>query len=210
MIRHRKSRGYKAAHFHENTTIEIIWTIIPLLILAGVAYPASRVVVYMKDTSAPDMTIKVTGHQWYWTYEYPDNGNFAFDALMVPEEELQPGQPRLLATDNHVVVPVDTNIRIQVTADDVLHSWAVPSLGVKRDAVPGRLNEIWIRVDEVGMYYGQCSELCGTNHGFMPIAVEAVSKEEFQAWVEQAQQEFARSDSEPVTVASKAPAAAAQ
>ena len=142
------------------------------------------------------MTIKTIGHQWYWSYEYPDNGKFDFDALMIPDEEIKPGQIRLLETDNSVVLPVDTTVRIIVTADDVLHSWAVPAFGIKIDAVPGRLNETWVRIDREGTYYGQCSELCGLDHGFMPIRVEAVSKAKFNTWVRRAQKKFAR-DGEP-------------
>ncbi len=140
------------------------------------------------------MTLKVVGHQWYWSYEYPDHGEFAFDSLMLQDDELQPGQPRLLAVDNEVVLPVDTNVRVLLTSADVIHSWAVPAFGVKTDTVPGRTNETWIRVTKEGTYYGQCSELCGVNHGFMPIAIRAVSKAEFDEWVENAKTEFARND----------------
>jgi cytochrome c oxidase subunit 2 len=146
----------------------------------------------MDRVQEPEMTIKAVGHQWYWSYEYPDDGEFTFDAYLVADEDLQEGQPRLLATDNAVVLPVETDIRVLITATDVLHSWAVPAFGVKTDAVPGRVNETWVRIDEPGMYYGQCSELCGDFHGFMPIMVRAVSKEEFEAWTQQAQEQFAR------------------
>ena len=151
------------------------------------------------------MTIKAVGHQWYWSYEYPDDGNFTFDAYMVADQDLQEGQPRLLTTDNAVVLPVQTDIQVLVTATDVLHSWAVPAFGVKMDGVPGRVNEAWVRIEEPGMYYGQCSELCGDFHGFMPIMVRAVSKEEFEAWTQQAQQEFARAGNVAVDVAQRAP-----
>ncbi len=167
-----------------NTTIEVLWTVVPVLILVGIAIPSFRLLYYQDRHPAPDMTLKVTGHQWYWSYEYPDHGNIAFDSLMIPEDQLKPGQPRLLEVDNRVVVPVDTNIRVLLTAADVLHAWAVPAFGIKTDTVPGRLNETWFRVERPGVYYGQCSELCGVNHGFMPIAVEAVSKAEFEKWVE--------------------------
>jgi cytochrome c oxidase subunit 2 len=130
-----------------------------------------------------DMTIKATGHQWYWSYEYPDNGKISFDSLVVPDNQLKKGQPRLLTVDNPVVVPVNTTVRVIATGADVIHSWAVPSFGVKQDAVPGRLNETWFRVLKEGTYYGQCSELCGVNHGFMPIEVHVVSKDKFNSWV---------------------------
>jgi cytochrome c oxidase subunit 2 len=142
------------------------------------------------------MTVKVTGSQWYWTYNYPDQGNFTFDSLMIPDSDLKPGQLRLLEVDNRVVVPVDTDIRVLLTANAVIHSWAVPALGIKTDAVPGRINETWMRITKPGVYYGQCSELCGINHGFMPIAVEAVSKEDFQKWAAAAKAKF-QADSAP-------------
>ncbi|OYZ90394.1 MAG: cytochrome c oxidase subunit II [Rhizobiales bacterium 17-65-6] len=137
-----------------------------------------------------DMTVKVTGHQWYWSYEYPDNGGFSFDSLMVADKDLKPGQPRLLAVDNEVVVPVNKTVRIQVTAGDVIHSFAVPSFGVKIDALPGRLNESWFKATKEGVYYGQCSELCGRDHAFMPIAVRVVSEAQFNQWLEQAKQRY--------------------
>ena len=140
------------------------------------------------------MTIKATGYQWYWGYEYPDHGDIVFDALMLEDDELQLGQPRLLTTDNAVVVPVDTTVRVLVTAADVIHNWAMPAFGVKMDAYPGRLNETWFRANKTGTYYGQCSELCGIRHSFMPIMVKVVEKEEFTAWVEQAKVEFASYD----------------
>jgi cytochrome c oxidase subunit 2 len=157
-----------------------------------IAIPSFKLLYYMDRTKDPELTIKAIGHQWYWSYEYPDDGDFTFDAYMVAEEDLEPGQPRLLTTDNAIVLPVQTDIQILVTATDVLHSWAVPAFGVKMDGVPGRINETWLRIEEPGMYYGQCSELCGDLHGFMPIMVHAVSKEEFDAWTRQAQEEFAR------------------
>jgi cytochrome c oxidase subunit 2 len=142
----------------------------------------------------PEMTLKAVGHQWYWSYEYPDNGDFTFDAYMIADEDLQEGQLRLFDVDNRVVLPVETDVRLLTTATDVLHSWAVPALGVKLDAVPGKINETWLRINRPGIYYGQCSELCGAYHGFMPVMIEAVSKEEFDAWVQQAKEEFARAD----------------
>jgi cytochrome c oxidase subunit 2 len=142
------------------------------------------------------MTIKAVGHQWYWSYEYPDHGRFSFDAQMVPDGEIKPGQLRLLETDNEVVLPVDTTIRVIVTAENVLHAWAVPAFGVKIDAVPGRLNETWVRIEREGTFYGQCSELCGVNHGFMPIKIKAVSKKQFARWVTSARKKFARQDTD--------------
>jgi cytochrome c oxidase subunit 2 len=140
------------------------------------------------------MTLKVVGHQWYWSYEYPDQGNFGFDANIVQDGDLQPGDLRLLTTDNAVVLPVETNVRVQLTAADVIHSWGVPSMGWTTDAVPGRLNERWLRIDKPGMYYGQCRELCGDLHAYMPITIKAVTKDEFAAWAEEAKQKFAQRD----------------
>ena len=158
-----------------------------------IAVPSFRLLFFQDSVPNPEMTLRVTGHQWFWTYEYPDQGSFTFDAVMLRDDELEDGQLRLLETDNHVVLPVDTNIRIEITADDVIHAWAIPAFGVKTDAVPGRNNATWTRIEREGIYYGQCMELCGINHGFMPIVVEAVSKERFEAWVVEAQAKFARS-----------------
>jgi cytochrome c oxidase subunit 2 len=175
-----------------NTLIEVLWTVVPVIILIFVAVPSFRLL-YLEDViPEADMTIKATGQQWYWSYEYPDHGKFGFDANMIPDGEIKPGQVRLLETDNPVVVPVNTTVRVIVTADTVLHAWSVPAFGVKIDAVPGRLNEIWFRADRAGTYYGQCSELCGVNHGFMPIQVVVVSKPAFDAWVGKAKKKFAR------------------
>ena len=189
-----------------NTMIELIWTVAPIVILVVIAVPSFKLLYYMDKPVDAEMTIKAIGQQFSWSYEYPDHGGFTFDAYMVPEEELKPGQPRLLETDTRVVLPVETTIRILVASNDVIHSWAVPAFGVKLDAVPGRLNETWVRIDREGTYYGQCSELCGSLHGFMPITVEAVSKEAFAVWVEKAKVEFARDDAPAaLTVARAAP-----
>lgn len=169
-----------------NTVLEVVWTVVPVIILVIVAIPSMRLLYFLDVTPEAEMTLKATGRQWYWDYEYPDHGGFGFSAYMIPEEELKPGQKRLLETDNRVVLPIDTNIRILLTAGDVIHSWAMPSFGIKKDAVPGRTNETWVRIEKEGVYYGQCSEICGVNHGFMPITVEAMSKEKFAAWVEKA------------------------
>lgn len=170
-----------------NTLIEVIWTAVPVIILVLIAIPSLKQLYYLDKVETPDMTLKAVGHQWYWTHVYPDYGDYEFDSIMVEDEDLQPGQPRLLTTDAAVVLPVETNIRLLVTAGDVIHSWAIPSFGVKKDAVPGRVNETWFRINEPGMYYGQCSELCGVRHGFMPIMIQAVSKEEFDAWIKEKQ-----------------------
>ncbi|MFT5540200.1 MAG: cytochrome c oxidase subunit 2 [Alphaproteobacteria bacterium] len=166
-----------------NTLVEVAWTVVPIMILVGIAIPSFKLLYFQDRTAKPEMTLKVTGHQWYWSYEYPDHGKIAFDSLMVPDDQLKPGQYRLLEVDNRVVVPVNTNVRVLVTASDVLHAWAVPAFGVKMDTVPGRLNETWFRVTRTGTFYGQCSELCGVNHGFMPIAIDVVSKADFAKWV---------------------------
>lgn len=176
----------KTAH---NTKLEIIWTVIPVVILVAIAIPSLRTHYFMENHAESDMTIKVTGYQWYWHYDYPDHGNFGFDSYMKKDNELAAGEPRLLAVDNRVVVPVDTKIRVQLTGADVIHSWAMPAFGVKRDAMPGRLNETWFEAKKIGTFYGQCSELCGVGHGFMPIVVDVVSKEDFAKWVAARQKE---------------------
>lgn len=186
-----------------NTTIEVLWTVIPIIILVVIAVPSFKLMYYADRAVDADMTLKVAGNQFFWTYEYPDHDELTFDAIMVDDADLKDGDLRLLTTDNAVVLPVDTTIRLLLTANDVIHAWAVPAFGVKMDAVPGRLNETWFRIDKEGTYYGQCSELCGSNHGFMPIMVKAVSKDEFAAWVEKAKEEFAgNTDPDPTRVAS--------
>lgn len=173
-----------------HTVLEVMWTVVPIMILVVIAIPSFRLLYYMDKTTTPGMTLKVVGSQWYWSYVYPDHGRIAFDSLIIPDDQLKPGQLRLLEVDNRVVVPVDTDIRVLLTSNSVLHSWAVPAFGVKIDTVPGRMSETWMRVTKPGVYYGQCSELCGINHGFMPIAVEAVSKAEFAKWVARAKVKF--------------------
>ena len=174
-----------------NTALEVVWTAIPILILVVIAVPSFRLLYFMDRTDKPEMTLKAISHQWYWSYQYPDHGNIKFDSNMIPAEDLKPGQPRLLAVDNEVVLPVDTNVRLLVTSEDVIHNWAVPAFGIKIDTVPGRTNETWVRITQEGTYYGQCSELCGINHGFMPIQVRAVSKQAFAQWTEEAKKKFA-------------------
>ncbi|MBT5456280.1 MAG: cytochrome c oxidase subunit II [Rhodospirillaceae bacterium] len=180
-----------------NAMLEMLWTVVPVIILVVIAVPSFKLL-YLSDVTPAkvDMTIKATGNQWYWTYEYPDHGKFSFDSNMIPDNELKPGQKRLLETDTVVVVPVNQTVRVQVTASDVLHAWAIPAFGVKIDGVPGRLNEIWFKATKEGTYYGQCSELCGVNHGFMPIRVDVVSKQKFDAWAA-AQRKAAGIDSAP-------------
>lgn len=191
-IRYRASRHPLPSRRTHNTVLEIAWTAIPVLILVVIAIPSFKLLYFMDRAVNPEMTLKAVGHQWYWSYEYPDNGDFTFDAYMIADEDLQEGQLRLFDVDNRVVLPVETDVRLLTTATDVLHAWAVPALGVKLDAVPGKMNETWLRINRPGIYYGQCSELCGAYHGFMPVMIEAVSKEEFDAWVQKAQEEFAR------------------
>lgn len=172
-----------------NTVIEVLWTVIPVIILVVIAVPSFRLLYHAVVVPEADMTVKAIGQSWQWEYEYPDEG-FEFVAYMLQEDELEEGQPRLLATDNAMVVPVGKVVRVLVTSDDVIHAWAVPSFGVKVDAVPGRTNETWFRADEPGVYYGQCSELCGANHSFMPIEVRVVSEAEYQAWLVTAREEY--------------------
>ena len=169
-----------------NTLIEVAWTLIPVLILVAIAVPSFRLLFQQLDIPKADLTVKVTGKQWYWSYAYPDNGKFEFDSLMVADK-----QPRLLGVDNEMVVPVNKVVRVQTTGADVIHAFAVPSFGIKIDSIPGRLNETWFKATKVGMYYGQCSELCGKDHAFMPIAVRVVTDQEFASWVEAAKKKFA-------------------
>ncbi|MEZ5841989.1 MAG: cytochrome c oxidase subunit II [Hyphomicrobiales bacterium] len=169
-----------------HTLIEVAWTVVPIIILLFMALPSFRLLYEQLEIPEADLTIKATGYQWYWGYEYPDNGGISFDAVMLGDDERTPDQPRLLAVDNEVVVPLGKVVRVQVTAADVLHSFALPSFGVKIDAVPGRLNETWFKAEREGLFYGQCSELCGINHAFMPIAIRVVSEEAFGKWAEMA------------------------
>jgi cytochrome c oxidase subunit 2 len=178
-----------------NTFVEVAWTLIPILILLVIAVPSFRLLYFDRTIPEADLTIKAIGNQWYWSYEYPDADGMTFDSLMVEEAELKEGQPRLLAVDNDVVVPVGKNVRVIVTATDVIHNWAIPAFGMKMDAIPGRLNEAWFRADKTGIFYGQCSELCGQRHAFMPIAVRVVSEAEYAEWLEKAKQEFASAPS---------------
>src|SRR6202451_1751747 len=166
-----------------NTPLEVMWTIVPVVILVLIAIPSFRLLFTELDVPTPDLTVKATGKQWYWSYAYPDNGNFEFDSLLVAEKDLKPGQPRLLTVDNEMVVPVNKVVHVLVTGADVIHSFNVPSFGIRIDAIPGRVNETWFKATTEGMFYGQCSELCGKDHSFMPIAVKVVSDAEFAAWL---------------------------
>lgn len=199
IFRFNEKRNPVPSKTTHNTLLEVVWTVVPALILVFIAVFSFPLLYRQLDVQAqnPELTIRAIGHQWYWSYEYPDNGNFTFDANMVEKADLQPGQTYLLDTDNEVVLPVGTNIRIQITAADVIHSWTVPSFGVKHDGVPGKVNESWFNINQPGIYYGQCSELCGIRHAYMPIKIRAVSKEEFQAWVAEAQAKFAKVDGTP-------------
>jgi cytochrome c oxidase subunit 2 len=178
-----------------NTMIEILWTVIPVLILVTIAVPSFRLLFYQLNVPKADLTVKVTGKQWFWSYSYPDS-KFEFDSLMVQEKDLKPGQLRLLSVDNEMVVPVNKVVHVQVTGADVIHSFSVPSFGVKIDAIPGRLNETWFKAEREGMYYGQCSQLCGRDHAFMPIAVRVVSEKEYSAWLDDAKKKYAE-ENEP-------------
>lgn len=182
MVRFNEKRNPHPTRTSHNTVLEVAWTVIPIFILVVIAIPSFRLLFAQYDFPKADVTITATGSQWYWTYEYPDE-NIRFDSIMVPEASLKKGQPRLLTVDREVVVPVNANVIVGLKSNDVIHDWAVPSFGVKLDAVPGRLQKTWFRAESEGIYYGQCSELCGRNHAFMPIAVRVVSQEKYDAWV---------------------------
>ncbi len=210
--RFREKRNPTPSTTTHNTLVEVLWTVIPIMILIGIAIPSFRLLYFADSTPDADMTLKIIGNQWYWTYEYPDNGNFTFDANLVADADLKPGQKRLMTTDNPVVLPVGKKIRLLMTSRDVLHSWGVSPLGIKLDNVPGRTNETWVEIDNPGTFYGFCSELCGAGHAYMPIMIKAVSQADFDKWVELAKKTFARVDApeapvkqaatpEPLTVA---------
>jgi cytochrome c oxidase subunit 2 len=174
-----------------NTVVEVLWTAIPIVILVVLAIPSFKLLYQQEKSENYDMTVKVIGHQWYWEYEYPDHGDFYFESYMIQDEELKEGDLRLLTVDNPLVIPANKNVQILITAGDVLHSWAVPSMGLKTDAVPGRLNETWVNVKEPGIYRGQCSEICGSGHGFMPVVVKVLPEREFMAWANEAKNNYA-------------------
>jgi cytochrome c oxidase subunit 2 len=189
-----------------NTALEIAWTVIPVFILVAIAIPSFRLLYDQLHLPQAEVTVKATGTAaWTWTYAYPDHGNFSFDSIMLQDNERKPGQPRLLAVDNELVVPVNKVVRVQVTGDGIIHAFAVPAFGIKIDAIPGRLNETWFKATVEGMFYGQCSELCGRNHAFMPIAVRVVSEQAFAAWIEEAKKKYAASPDRPAVVAAANP-----
>jgi cytochrome c oxidase subunit II len=177
-----------------NTVIEVLWTVVPVLILVTIAIPSFKLMYYMDRVPDAKMTVKVTGHQWYWEYTYPDNANIDFNSNLIAEKDLKPGEERLLEVDNPLVIPVDTTIRVQVAGSDVIHSWFVPSFGVQEYAVIGRLNEAWMHVNHTGTYYGECNQICGVNHAFMPIKVVVVSQADFQKWLADAKTKFSSLD----------------
>jgi cytochrome c oxidase subunit II len=183
-----------------NTVLEVLWTVVPVIILVVIAVPSFRLLFTQVNTPPADLTVKATGKQWYWTYTYPDS-KLEFDSLLVPEKDRKPDQPRLLAVDNEMVVPVNKVVRMHVIGADVIHAFTVPSFGIKIDAIPGRLNETWFKATREGVYYGQCSELCGKDHAFMPIAVRVLSEQAYSAWLEQAKKKFARTDDAPTAIA---------
>ena len=193
-FRFRESRNPTPSKTTHNTLVEILWTVIPIVILVGIAIPSMKLLYFADKVEDADMTLKVIGHQWYWEYQYPDHGNFGFDANMIPENELKPGQKRLMDTDNPVVLPVGKKIRLLFASVDVIHNWSMSSFGIKIDTTPGRLNETWVQIDKEGTYYGFCSELCGVNHAYMPIMVKAIPSADFEVWVKNAQKQFAKVD----------------
>jgi cytochrome c oxidase subunit 2 len=207
IIFHRKSKGHKAANFHDNTTVEIVWTVVPTLILIAIAFPATSTLVEMRDSSQPDLTIKATGYQWKWGYEYVtgDAAGVKFMSVMsTPREQIENKAPKgehyLLEVDRPMVVPVGKKVRMLLTATDVIHNWSVPAFAVKADAVPGFLRDTWFRAEKEGIYRGQCSELCGKDHGFMPVVVEVVSAEKYAAWVAAQKKEMAAAADDPAKV----------
>ena len=192
--RYNAKRHPVASRVSHHTALEVAWTVLPVLILVVIAIPSFRLVYFEDRTEAADMTVKVTGHQWYWEYTYPDQGGIDFSSLIIPEDQLKPGMLRNLEVDNRLVVPAGKNIRILTTSADVIHSFFIPSLGVQRYAIPGRTIETWFKVDQPGVYYGQCNQICGTNHSLMPISIQALSDKDFASWVEQAKTKFAAND----------------
>ena len=198
LFRDRKSKGVTPAKFHESTALEFIWTALPFVILIGISIPAAKVLIAMEDTSGADMTIKVTGYQWMWRYEYVDSDIDFYSILKTPRSEIYNQEPKnenyLLEVDNELVLPTNRKIRILITSNDVLHAWWVPDLAVKKDAIPGYINQVWTNIEKPGIYRGQCAELCGRDHGFMPVVVRALSPEDYEAWVlEQSNENMASS-----------------
>jgi cytochrome c oxidase subunit 2 len=204
IFRHRKSIGHVPAKFHENTLVEIIWTVIPFLILLVMAFPATKTILAMKDTSSPDLTVKVTGYQWRWSYDYLQEGFGFYSSLKTPLAQIENREPKgdnyLLEVDNPLVVPVDAKVRLLITADDVIHAWWVPAFGVKQDAIPGFVRDAWFKAETPGVYRGQCAELCGKEHGFMPIVVEVKSKVDYAAWASSQKTKAAAAADDPAKV----------
>ncbi len=192
MVRYNVKANPTPSRTSHNAILEVAWTLLPVLILVVIAIPSFRLVYYEDRTNDADLTVKATGHQWYWEYTYPDKGNLDFNSYIVPDDQLKPGQLRLLTVDNELVVPVNKNIRVLTASGDVIHSWFVPSLGVQRYAIPGRTIETWFRADQPGTYYGECNQICGTNHSRMPIVVHAVPEKDFDAWLDQAKTKFSQ------------------
>ena len=186
MLRFNSRRNPVPSQTSHNTILEVAWTVLPVLILVIIAIPSFRLIYYQDRTPDPDMTIKVTGHQWYWEYSYPDQGNLDVESRYVPDEDLKPGQLRLLDVDNQLVIPVNKKIRILTSSSDVIHSFFIPAFGVQRYAIPGRTIETWMEADQIGTFYGECNQICGQNHSRMPISVKAVSEADFKTWVEEA------------------------
>ena len=201
IFRHRKSVGHVAQQFHENTTVEVVWTVIPFLILLFMAFPATKTILAMKDTSAPDMTVKVTGYQWKWGYDYLQEGFGFYSNLSTPLAQIENREPKgpnyLLEVDRPMVVPVDTKVRVIITANDVIHAWWVPAFGVKQDAIPGFVRDSWFKAEKVGIYRGQCAELCGKEHGFMPVVVEVKSKDDYAKWLRDQKAQMAAAADDP-------------
>lgn len=189
-IRFNAKNNPKPSKTSHNSVLEVIWTTIPIIILLIIAIPSFKSLYYINTTPETELTLKVTGYQWYWGYQYPEH-DISYDSYIIQDKKELNGEPYLLAVDNKVVVPVDTNVKVLITGADVIHNWAMPAFGLKTDAIPGRVNETWFRATKKGVFYGQCSELCGTGHGFMPIAINVVSKEEFKQWLTHAKQKYA-------------------
>ena len=201
MIRFNARANPNPSRSTHNALIEVVWTIAPVVILLAIAVPSFRLLFLELDAPKADLTVKATGKQWYWSYNYPDNGNFEFDSILVEDKDVKPGQPRLLTVDNEMVVPVNKVVHVLVTGADVIHSFAVPSFGIKIDAVPGRLNDTWFKATSEGRFHGQCSELCGKDHAFMPITVRVVNDAEFAAWVAQEKKNAGLDRTAPTTLA---------
>jgi cytochrome c oxidase subunit 2 len=204
VVRFRADRNPTPSRTSHNTLIEVVWTVVPVLILVVIAVPSFRLLYFMDRAQEPDMTVKVTAFQWAWEYEYPDQDGLKFESYMVPSDQLQPGQRRLLDVDNELVVPAGKDIRVLVTSRDVIHSLFVPALGVQKYGIPGRTLETWFRAEQPGVFYGQCNQICGVNHAYMPIVIRAVPEAEFTAWLAQAKQKFANDNARPAAGAATA------